>query len=78
LTDVFIRLAAAGPAETCGSCRRTARARGSGDELEQIESDIFIAAGAKTRGIESVHTDKSPKRDATRCAPAVAALQLTN
>ena len=65
---VLLRLGSRGAAETCGARGGTAHTGGSGDKLEQIESDIFIAAGAETRGIEGFHADKSPKTDATRYA----------
>jgi hypothetical protein len=64
---MLLRLGSRSAAEAGATGSGTAHSRGSSDKLEQIESDIFIAARAKTRVIESFHADKSPKRDATRC-----------
>jgi hypothetical protein len=66
LSDVLVRLAGSGSAKPRGTCCGTACARGTGNKLEQIESDIFIAAGAESRICKGVHADKSPKRDAIR------------
>jgi len=66
LGNVLLRLGSRGAAEARGSHCRTAYTRGSGDKLEQIESDIFIATGAEACVIEGFHADKSPKKDATR------------
>src|ERR1700752_1224554 len=68
---MLLRLGSRGAAEAGAASRWTAYARGSSNKLEKIESDIFIAAGAKTRVIEGFHADKSPKGDATRCIGCV-------
>ena len=49
-----------------GRGSRAADACGGSNELHQIECDIFIATGSKSRAIQCVHVEQSPKRDATR------------
>ena len=62
LGNVLFRLGSRGAAEARSARCGTAYPRGSGNKLEQIESDIFIAAGAKTRIIKGgFHAESSPK-----------------
>jgi hypothetical protein len=59
---VLIRLGPGGAAEACGGRYRAANASGASHKFEQIESDVFIAAGAEARTGKGVHREKSPKR----------------
>jgi hypothetical protein len=57
LGHVLFRLGSGSAAESCGGRDRTADACGCGHKLEQIKSDVFIAAGAKARAVKNVHTE---------------------
>jgi hypothetical protein len=59
---MLFRLGGSSAAKASGADYGTANACSSGYKLEQIESDIFIAAGAKTRIIKGgFHAESSPK-----------------
>src|ERR1035437_8781355 len=60
--SVLTRLGPGGAAEACGGRYRAANASGASHKFEQIESDVFIAAGAEARTGKGVHREKSPKR----------------
>jgi hypothetical protein len=49
-------------AEACRGRSGTANTSRGSHKLEQIECDIFIAPGSKPCAVESIHSEKSPKR----------------
>jgi hypothetical protein len=58
-----------GATEPGGGRDGAAHAGGGGYELEQVKSNVFIAAGSKARIGEGVHREKSPKRMLPEAAP---------
>jgi hypothetical protein len=54
---MLFRLGCGRTAEACRTRSGTSNACGSGNKLEQIKSNIFIAAGAETGSIEAIHND---------------------
>ena len=63
---MLVRLGSGGAAEPGGRSGGAANAGRGGYKFEQIESDVFIAAGAEARTVESVQNGKVSKRDASR------------
>jgi hypothetical protein len=59
---VLLGLGYGGAAEAGRGSGGTAYADRGSYKFEQVESDIFTAAGAKARGGDGVHVEKSPKR----------------
>ena len=63
---MFLRLGASGRVEACGWSGGASDGGGRGYEFEQVEGDIFIAAGTEARTGECVHRGKVSKGDASR------------
>jgi hypothetical protein len=59
---VLFRFGGGGAAEAGGGHGGAAHAGGSGDELQQVEGNIFMAAGAKARGNRCIHCQVSNMR----------------
>lgn len=53
-------------AEAGGTDGRATHAGGAGDELEEVEGDVFVAAGAEAGGGKSVHRESFSEKDANR------------
>jgi hypothetical protein len=57
MVHVFFRLGGRCATEARGACGGTPHTGCSRNKLEQIKSDVFIAAGTETRVVYTVHTE---------------------